>query len=75
MNRTDAPNGTRFHHNSDYSGLIEISENEGKGGTIKIPFQDILFFIGSKYLGDKISKIEDLNPEEYLNNLIKKAGD
>lgn len=68
MHSYKATNGTAFNYNSDFSGDVDIVVAGGKG-IIKIPGEDILEFVGYRYVMAKsIDAIKDKNWMELLGN-------
>lgn len=55
---TNAPGGTAFIHNGDYSGDVEIVAADKTRG-VTIPFEDLMWVVADYVRLQRISKIEE----------------
>ena len=61
------------HFNSDFSGDIEIWENDGQKAPKqigKMPFIIFIAVVGEKLRREGIKKLEEMNAEEVVYNLL-----
>lgn len=62
MKTFQAPAGTIFHHNSDFSGDVIIETAEGN--EVRVSADDILAFVAKSYvLPAKIERLEDVGAD------------
>jgi hypothetical protein len=67
MHTSTGPEGTKFLHNGDYSGDVEIiSPDYCLGIAFEIPFADLKFLVAQYVEREKIRRLEDATPDEIL---------
>lgn len=68
MHVTIGSSGASYHHHSDFSGDVMVTD---PGGDViaAIPFADMLELVGEYYQSEAISKIEQMSRKEYLDSL------
>ena len=54
---------TKFFHNADYSGNVEITNATGE---IEVPFEVLLDFIAQYVLGKKMKAFEKMSTDQIL---------
>ena len=54
---------TKFFHNADYSGDVEIMNATGK---IEVPFEVLLDFVAQYVLGKKMETLEEMSTNQIL---------
>lgn len=70
MHSFTTKNGTRFHHNGDYSGDVII---DARGfSDITLPCVDLLEFTANYVRQKRISQLENASLEEILNVLQRR---
>ena len=64
-----ASQGTVFFHNGDFSGEVIVRVPESKNEDqqeVEVPFEDLKEFVAKYICSEKISKLEDAEPDEIL---------
>jgi hypothetical protein len=65
MHSYEAPDGTKFHHNSDFSGNAIVVLKSGD--KMEVPCQAILAFVADQYVRpEKIDEVEQMGITELL---------
>jgi hypothetical protein len=64
MSHTTNHGGTRFIHNGDYSGEVEIQHSDQEA--VWVPFSDLLQFVADYVRQEKIAKLEQASGREVL---------
>jgi hypothetical protein len=63
MHSFEAPSGTTYHHNGDFSGNIVMDGEDRLGGDIEIPFEDIRALYLESLRRSKISALEQASAD------------
>lgn len=73
MSHSTKINDTTFIHNGDYSGSVTISRDHVCGEEcMEVPFKDLLKFIGSYVISEKISRLEQMDADEIFGLKIER---
>lgn len=70
MHSFNAPSGTTFHHNGDFSGFIEYEDS--KGGYATLPFEDMKALVAEYVRRERISRLEEMSDDEVFGLEVKR---